>query len=245
MRIEENIDKITRWIKEEVERSGGRGVVFGLSGGLDSAVTAALCRRAFPAEKCLGVFMPCESGPKDREDAGLLVEVLDISWLEVPITGAFNSLWGELGEIKAERDTSLAVANLKPRLRMTVLYYLAAAKGLRVAGTSNKSEILVGYFTKHGDGAADFYPLADFLKKEVREMAARLEVPQSIISKTPSGGLWEGQTDEDELGFTYNQLDDYLEKGVAPPEIKEKIERLIEGSKHKRNPPLKFFREDL
>ncbi len=242
LQIKEIIPEVAHWIKDEVENSGGKGVVFGLSGGLDSAVVAALCRKAFPRESCMGIIMPCNSSAQDCRDAEELAGALDISWLKISLDKAFASLNEELSQVKAERDTGLAEANLKPRLRMAVLYYIAAVKGFRVVGTSNKSETMVGYFTKHGDGAADLFPLAEFLKREVREMAACLNVPRDIIQKAPSGGLWEGQTDEGELGFTYDQLDDYLENGTASPGLKERIEQLIENSEHKRELPLKFAR---
>ncbi len=197
MDVKALMESIPRWIEEKVQESGGRGVLFGLSGGLDSAVAAALCRRAFPKNQCWGIFMPCNSERQDRQDALRVAEALDIHWQEVPLDNTFSSLMLALERIEVERNQKLAVANIKPRLRMTVLYYIAAARGFRVIGTSNRSEMEVGYFTKYGDGGVDLLPLADVLKKEVREMAPLLGVPQDIIEKKPSGGLWEGQTDED------------------------------------------------
>jgi len=243
--VEKMVDIITRWIKEQVEKSNGKGVVFGLSGGLDSAVTAALCRRVFPSEKCLGIYMPCYSDIQDRGDALLLAETLEVSWLEIPLEETFSSLMRALEGVKVEGNQKLAVANLKPRLRMITLYYLAAVRSFRVVGTSNRSEIEIGYFTKHGDGAADLFPLANVLKKETREIARFLKVPENIINKKPSGGLWEGQTDENELGFNYDQLDQYLEGGELEPSLQMKIDKLIQGSHHKKiMPPKLTFNRD-
>ena len=242
MDVDAAVRDVTQWIKEQIEESKGQGSVFGLSGGLDSAVIAALCRRVFPAEKCVGVYMPCYSDPEDRKDAQLVADTLDISWQEVPLEDTFDSLNSALDGIVLARPPRLARANMKPRLRMTVLYYLAAGKGLRVVGTSNRSETAIGYFTKYGDGAADLLPLADFLKKEVREMAFYLGIPEKIIKKAPSGGLWDGQTDEGELGFTYEQLDTYLAGGVVDTPLKARIEGLIQACQHKKELPPRYVR---
>jgi len=241
--VEKTVNHVAQWIKEQVKNSNGKGTVFGLSGGLDSAVIAAFCRKVFSAEECLGVYMPCFNSDAERQDALFLANALDITWLEIDLESSFLSLEEALKGVKVERNHQLAKANIKPRLRMTTLYYLAAVKGFRVVGTSNRSEMEVGYFTKYGDGAADLLPLADFLKKEVREMAFYLGVPEQIIYKKPSGGLWEGQTDEGELGFSYDQLDQYLEKGIAEVSVKERIEQLIQGSQHKKRMPPKYSRE--
>lgn len=236
------IDQVSAWIKEQVDKSGGRGVVFGLSGGVDSAVVAALCRKVFPSGRCLGVYLPCQSDPGDRADALLVARTLDVAWMEVPLDGPFNCLLESLGAEGGEGDGGLARANIKPRLRMIALYFLAALNGYRVVGTSNLSEWEVGYFTKYGDSAVDMYPLADFLKAEVQEMARLLQIPRKIIDKAPSGGLWPGQTDEGELGFTYRELDHFLQTGEAPENVRKKIVAAIQHSEHKKKMPPRFVK---
>ena len=134
----------------------------------------------------------------------------------------------------------LPLANLKPRLRMSTLYFIANSLNYLVVGTGNRSELTIGYFTKHGDGAADLLPLGRLLKSEVRELAIELEIPQSIIDKAPSAGLWAGQTDEDEMGFAYSDLERYLKggpEGVAPA-LAMRIERLVRTTEHKRTQAL-------
>ena len=131
----------------------------------------------------------------------------------------------------------LAQANLRPRLRMLTLYYIANQLKYAVAGAGNRSELSVGYFTKYGDGGADILPLGNLVKGQVRKMASFLDIPQQIIDKPPSAGLWEGQTDEDELGLSYEELDRYLNSGEAPDGVRRKIESMIAASEHKRQPP--------
>jgi len=131
----------------------------------------------------------------------------------------------------------LAQANLKPRLRMLTLYYLANRLGYLVVGSGNRSELEVGYFTKYGDGGVDILPLGNLLKSEVWELARYLGIPEEIISKPPSAGLWPGQTDEGELGISYEELDRYLMSGEASAEVKQRIEALSRSSSHKRCPP--------
>ncbi len=234
--------ELTSWLKEQVEASGGKGAVFGLSGGLDSAVVAALCRRAF-AENCLGVIMPCHSSPEDHEDAELVASKLRLPVRRVNLDAPYDKILESLadeeeGKLSTDDSLKLVRANIKPRLRMIVLYYFAALYHYRVIGTSNKSEYRIGYFTKHGDGACDFLPLADLVKKEVYRLARYLEIPERVLNKPPSGGLWSGQTDEEELGLSYAQIDSYLlgEKSSAA----DRIQLLEVNSVHKRSLPKIF-----
>ena len=229
--------EIVEWLKEQVGDSGGKGTVFGLSGGLDSAVVGILCKKAFD-QNCLALLLPCFSEEIDREHGELLANSFDIPYKIVELDGVFRQLLSTLGENQNGADSSsLVVANLKPRLRMTVQYYYAAQNHYRVVGTGNKSEVMIGYFTKHGDGAVDLEPLGSLLKEEVRELAEHLSVPRVIIDKKPSAGLWEGQTDEKEMGFSYEDLDTYLKGGEVEPSLRDKIERLIRSSEHKRKLP--------
>ncbi len=229
---------LVAWLQEEVAKAGARGVVLGLSGGIDSAVVANLCRLAF-RENCLGVIMPCHSDPADAEDARLVARHLELPAVEVVLDEVYDRLVLLLtGKPYTPGQRSLALANLKPRLRMLTLYFLANERNYLVIGTGNRSELTVGYFTKYGDGGVDLLPLANLVKSQVRELARYLRLPERIITKAPSAGLWAGQTDEGEMGLTYEVLDHYLLTGEAPPAAKEKIEAMAACSAHKRRLPL-------
>ncbi|AFS78057.1 NH(3)-dependent NAD(+) synthase NadE [Gottschalkia acidurici 9a] len=236
--IEKVCDDLINWLKEKVNDAGSKGVVFGLSGGIDSAVVAALAKRAFP-DTSLGVIMPCHSNPQDEEHARLLADTLNLKVLKVDLTDTFDTL---TSEVKDNESNKLATSNIKPRLRMTTLYYFAQLNNYLVAGPSNKSEFTTGYFTKHGDSAVDIFPIADFVKEEIFELAKYLGVNSEIINKAPSAGLWENQTDEDEMGFGYKDLDHYIKTGEGKKEIVEKIDRMNKISEHKRKFPPMFTR---
>ena len=228
------VEDLTMWIRHQAEAAGAKGAVFGLSGGLDSAVVGALCERAL-GDRALGVIMPCMSQNCDMDDALLAAEAFEIQTLRIDLSPVLQSL---LAVLPAGGDA--AVSNIKPRLRMITLYYLANDRGMMVVGTSNKSELSVGYFTKHGDGAADICPLADIYKTDLYEVAASLGVPRAILEKPPSAGLWEGQTDEGEMGIAYQELDSILkalEEGRTPVERADavaRVKRLVSASEHKR-----------
>ena len=234
-------DDIADWIRSMVHDAGSEGVVLGLSGGIDSAVAGALAARALPGH-VLGAILPCESDPADAEDARLVASTFDIETVEVELTAAFRAL------IAALPDAALlAVANVKPRLRMTALYYLAASRGYLVCGASNRSERSIGYFTKHGDGAADLLPIAGLLKFEVRQLARQLGVPQRIIAKPPSAGLWPDQTDEAEMKMSYGQLDaalhaiDSKDPSAVPGPVLARVRQMMSASAHKRGTPPAFL----
>ena len=227
-------EEIANWIKERLEKSGKKGIVFGLSGGLDSAVLANLVKMA-AGDNVLGLILPCKSNSEDRELAMKAAEGAGIETKEVPLDGVFDELVG------ARRNANNpAKANLKPRLRMAVLYYFANTLDYLVAGAGNKSELTIGYFTKYGDGAVDILPLGGLLKEEVRELAKKLGVPGEIIKRPPSAGLWQGQTDEAEIGLTYDELDSAIAaieknktQGIDEKTL-DKVKKLIEKSEHKR-----------
>ncbi|MFQ6071527.1 MAG: NAD(+) synthase [Methanosarcinales archaeon] len=228
---------IVQWLRERVKDASAKGLVVGLSGGVDSSVTSILCKKAFP-ENTLGLIMPCFSNPSDIEHAILLADTFDINIKKIELTPVLETFYTQLsGETYSETYQSLAIANIKPRLRMITLYYFANKNNYLVCGTGNKSELCVGYFTKYGDGGVDLLPIGDLLKTEVRELAKYLGVPKVIIEKTPSAGLWTGQTDEHELGITYDVLDRYLQIGEGSAEVKDTVERMIANSAHKRNTP--------
>ena len=242
MNSEPLAEKLVLWIKDKVSAAGCRGVVVGMSGGLDSSVVAVLCQRAFP-QNTLGVIMPCHSQPEDKAHAQAVASKSAIPTVEVVLDDIFSALLQALPDYKADSTAShIAQANLKVRLRMLTLYYIANQRGYMVAGSSNRSEISVGYFTKYGDGGVDIMPLGNLVKAQVRELARFLSIPQPIIDKLPSAGLWEGQTDEDELGFSYGELDGYLLTGEVSGKVREKIESMIAASAHKRSlPPIPSF----
>jgi len=244
-------DAIVEWLRRRLNQSGARGLVFGLSGGIDSAVVARLCQLAAPAN-VVGVLMPCHSDPRDEADAALVGGRFEIPTMRVDLGPTYDLFTAALREatsaLPAERfpeagrrtediKAALPLANVKPRLRMTTLYYVANTLNYMVAGTGNRSELSIGYFTKYGDGGVDVLPIGDLLKSEVRAAAKDLGVPDEIIEKPPSAGLWQGQTDETEMGVTYDELENYLSNGAetVAPALAMRIERLIRMSEHKRS----------
>ncbi|MBA3886522.1 MAG: NAD(+) synthase [Acidobacteria bacterium] len=246
-------EALSAWIRQRVMEAGARGLVVGLSGGIDSAVVIRLCQMATPDE-VLGVIMPCHSDPGDEADARLVADHFGIQAVRVDLAPCFDELVGTLGSAlgglpgqtsaSGPLDTGdprsrMPVANLKPRLRMTSVYFLSNALNYLVAGTGNRSELTIGYFTKYGDGGVDLLPIGRLLKDEVRELARDLGVPAAVIDKPPSAGLWSGQTDEGEMGFTYADLDHYLTAGAGAvaPAVALRIERLVRTSDHKRALP--------
>jgi len=231
------VEKLIPWIRDKVLAAGCKGVVVGMSGGLDSSVLAVLCQRAFP-QNMLGVIMPCYSSQKDEEHAQIVASKFPIPTKIVVLDTTFDTLFKAVASDRAEpTDNRLAKANLKVRLRMLTLYYLANQLKYMVAGSGNRSELSIGYCTKYGDGGVDILPLGNLVKGQVKELASFLGIPQQIIDKPPSAGLWQGQTDEDELGLSYAERDRYLLTGEASNELREKIESMIAASNHKRLPP--------
>ena len=227
-----------QWLSDEVNNAHAKGIVLGLSGGIDSSVLAALGREALGRNGVLGVIMPCHSIPEDEADARLLADSLDVNFELVDLSGVFDALCAGVG---GNLD-SLTMSNIKARLRMVTLYAFAQSRNLLVCGTSNRSEYETGYFTKYCDSGVDLMPLAGFLKRDIREMARLLNVPERIITKAPSAGLYEGQTDESDMGFTYDVLDEYLASGkINDPQAKQRIDVMRRRSEHKRK-PIPIFR---
>ena len=228
---------LVSWIKERVLTAGCSGVVVGLSGGIDSSVLVVLCQSAFP-QNTIGVFMPCYSNQEDGDHALMVAQKFSIPTKTVMLDTIFDSLIGMIANDRTDHTAShVAEANLKARLRMLTLYYLANQLQYMVVGSSNKSELSIGYFTKYGDGGVDILPLGNLVKRQIGELARFLDIPRQIIDKPPSAGLWPGQTDENELGFNYEDLDHYLTTGKVSQELKGKIEPMIKTSNHKRLPP--------
>jgi NAD+ synthase len=238
--------RIVGWLREHADRARAQGFVFGLSGGIDSAVVARLCQLAAP-EHALGVILPCHSDPRDEADARLTADAFGIPTVRVDLGPAFDLLSESLRAAVTGDPSLVGVvdikqqmpqANVKPRLRMTSLYYIANSLNYLVVGTGNRSEITLGYYTKHGDGGVDLLPIGGLLKSEVRALARELGVPQPVIDKAPSAGLWAGQTDEAEMGFSYEALEKYLaDPASVPALVAARIESLRAASHHKRALP--------
>lgn len=207
---ETTVNKITNFIMSYTKQSGTRGAVIGMSGGLDSAVTAYLTTKALGRQNVLGIIMPEKSltPPDDVLDATEIADILQIDYSVVEISNILDSFFFSIPEV-VETDV-IATGNLKARIRMCALYYYANIMNRIVIGTGNRTELLLGYFTKYGDGGVDIEPLGNLFKTQVRTLAEYLEVPGHIIQKVPSAGLWKGQTDEDDLGLTYDQIDNAL-----------------------------------
>lgn len=240
--INQKIDKTVEWLKNKVKESGTKGLIVGLSGGIDSSVVAFLLKKAFP-EDSMGVILPCKSHSNDATDAEALAKACGITYTTIDLTVEQTSLLDKvvnglegLGK-DAEINKRLTDANLRARMRMSTIYAIANSLNYLVVGTDNAAEVHTGYFTKYGDGGVDIIPLANLTKREVYQWGKELGVPSSILDKAPSAGLWEGQTDEKEMGTTYDMIDDMLEGKDIPKRDQEIIDRLHARSEHKRHMP--------
>jgi NAD+ synthase len=235
---------IHQFLRSHVDLAGATGVVVGLSGGIDSALVARLARDALGAGSVTGVLMPDRGEPPSlTQETREYAAGLGIEAVERPIAAAEDGVLALFGEAP-DRES---VGNMKARLRMIILYTVARGRHRLVLGTGNKSEILLGYFTKHGDGGADLLPIGDLYKTEVRELARRLGVPAPILARPPTAGLWEGQTDEGELGRPYSELDQILRgieelrgeaeiarvTGLSESEVRRIVDR-VQANRHKR-----------
>ncbi len=248
----ETVERIKRFIRTHRERTRASILVLGLSGGLDSSVTAALCSLAVGGHNVIGVSMPeRETWSKSNiEDAKYVAGKFGVRFKLVDITGLVTATQ-HIPEMSRKRGDRVAFGNVKARLRALVLYYLANFHGGLVVGTGDKSEIMLGYFTKYGDGACDVEPLADLYKTTVCHLAKYLRIPARVYAKQASPGLWPGQTAEGELGLGYEKLDMVLwglERWMSPVDISQdtglptstvnRVRKRWIGSEHKRRPPL-------
>lgn len=227
------------FIRAKLAESGCRGIVYGNSGGKDSALVGILCKKA--ADNTLGVIMPCQSKRNfeaDMHDGMLVAEKFGIETVTVDISNVKSELCCEIS--KCADITDAAGVNIAPRLRMTTLYTIAQSRGCLVAGTGNRSEAYMGYFTKWGDGAYDLNPIADLTVTEIYEFLRFLGAPEEIITKAPSAGLYDGQTDESEMGISYAAIDKYLMTGEGDARDIEKIEAAHLRSLHKLNPAASY-----
>ena len=246
LNFQNEIEKITEFIKQQLNKAGFTKLIVGLSGGIDSSVTAALCIKAIGKENVFGVMLPYrKSHPDSLEHAKQLAERLEIKYEVVDISQMVDVYFKKYA---ADADI-LRKGNRIARERMCVLYDLSAKYKALVAGTGNKSELMVGYCTQYGDSACAFEPIGHLYKTEVLKLAKILNLPDSVINKKPTADLWEDQTDEDEMGITYKELDEILyqmldqemeyEDLIASfsKDIIDKVKRMIQVSEFKRNTP--------
>jgi NAD+ synthase len=239
LNYEDEVKKRVSFIKSILLQSNAKGIIYGNSGGKDSALVGILCKMA--TNNTLGVIMPCGSKQNygdDKSHALLVAQKFEIETQVVELTDVKDVL---LSKIEPNiKITEASKNNINPRVRMTTLYAIGQSKGYIVAGTGNKSEIYMGYFTKYGDGGADFNPIADLTATQILEFLTYLKAPIEIIQKPPSAGLYDGQTDEKEMGVTYKSLDKYLQTGEANEQDKEVIQKAHKISEHKRHMPFNY-----
>ncbi len=223
--LEKTKTDIVEFIKSKVNEANCDGITIGLSGGIDSTLVAYLACEALGKDNVFGIIMPSTTTPTEDKIHGIeIAQHLGIDYKEIAIDGILNEY---LSTTQLGND-NLAIGNLKARIRMSLLYYYANYKNYLVIGTGNKSEILIGYFTKHGDGACDMEPIGDLYKTEVFKLSEFLNISEEILNKPPRAGLWNNQTDEDEIGMSYNLLDEilylYTQKDMKNTEIAQKLD---------------------
>ncbi len=238
----QELKKRVAFIQFALKDAHCQGIVYGNSGGKDSALVGILCKLA--CENTLGVAMPCQSSRnfgEDMVDALAVAEQFHIETVTVDLTEVKQAICRQIEGVETLSQPSLG--NIAPRLRMTTLYAIAQTRGALVAGTGNKCERYMGYFTKWGDGACDFNPISDLTVTEIYEFLAYLKAPENIIKKAPSAGLFEGQTDEDEMGVTYDEIESYMTTGSCGNDHDQIIQRAHRVTEHKRRMPL-IYTED-
>jgi len=243
MKLEQYLLEIEKFVKDYLEQSKCDCYVLGLSGGVDSSLVAAIARKAVGKDKLYCYTIRIDSAQKDVDDALKVAKQLDLNLQVINMDQSFHQI---VNEIVGSDFSRLTKSNLKVRMRMLALYALAQEKRGLVLGTDNKDERYVGYFTKWGDGAADLLPIVRLTKAEVCKAVKLYGLSDDLANRTPSAGLFEGQTDEKEMGVTYRDLDDYLLGKEISKEAKERIEHLHKVSEHKRNPipePIPFKRD--
>jgi NAD+ synthase len=245
-------EHITDFIGERVEHAGATGGVLGLSGGIDSTLTAHLTVEALGTDGLHGLVMPSEvNSNENMSDAERVAEDLDIEYDVLAIEPIVESFLDVFPGSMDGESARTAVGNLRVRVRAVCNYFVANREDMMVLGTGNRSEALVGYFTKYGDGAVDCHPIGNLYKMQVRQLARHVGIPDDLVDKTPTAGMWAGQTDEDELGLGYDTLDAVLALRVdgplsrtatareldIPTDIVERVEELVARSEHKRYTP--------
>ena len=233
MKLKEYLKVIEKFVADYLKDNNMKHYVLGLSGGVDSSLCAAILKAAVGKENFTCINMPIDSNPADQEDAAQLAKDLDLNYLVIDGSESFHKTVEEFKKQGIELDRS-TLSNLKVRIRMTILYAYAQKMSGLVVGTDNMDERYTGYFTKHGDGACDILPIAHLLKGEVVEASKILGISDYLAERVPTASLFEGQTDETEMGVTYKDLDKYILGGKVAPEVEARIERLHKISEHKR-----------
>lgn len=253
-----------KWIQDNVKKSDSKGVIVAISGGIDSAVVAALAVRAFP-KNSLGIFIDIESSQESIRNFLRVVHSIGINNATINLTDTYNKFlvdsfelgnpysnfqvhkeFLETGIVEIDKsylenkNIKIIKGNVKARLRMSAIYAQAQKNNYLVLETSNKSELEIGYYTKWGDGVGDISPISDLTKSQVYELAAELQLPQIVIDAKPSADLWADQTDEEELGFTYNDLEKYLNNSLTDNDKKDKIESMKNRNRHKLEGVIKY-----
>ena len=229
------LDRIVRWIQKQVIKAKAQGVIVGISGGIDSALVAYLAKEAFPFNS-LGVLIPINPDRAfDLEDGLELTYKLGLKYRIINFEQEY-----QLIKAKFNLDHNLINGNLQARMRMMAIYALAQEHNYLVLGTDNKAEYDLGYFTKYGDGGCDLLPISHLFKSQVFEYAKAVGIPKAILNKTPSAGLWANQSDEQELGFSYNDYESFCKGQLDDAQIKAKIINQIKKTNHKRQPIPQF-----
>ena len=234
MKLEQYLKQTEHFIKDYLENNHMDNYVLGLSGGVDSSLVAALTRNAVGKDHLIAVAIPIDSIPEDLKDAKRVAKILDVNLIIFDGSEMFHEAVKEFKKLSLEPDRS-TLANVKARIRMSILYAIAQANRGLVIGTDNACERYTGYYTKYGDGGVDVLPISKLLKREVCEGCKLYGLPLDLAERTPSAGLFEGQTDEKEMGIKYQTLDDYLLGKEIDDKSKERIEYLHKISKHKRD----------
>ncbi|MBQ8132060.1 MAG: NAD(+) synthase [Bacilli bacterium] len=236
-------EKIIEFIRNYYKENHIKGAVIGISGGKDSGVLSALFAKAIGPENIVGITMPCDSKETDKIDAKRVADKYGFELIDIDLTDTFHTYEKQYEKFQqSEMVYTDSNINFKPRLRMATLYYVAAMYSKMkqgtyiVAGTSNKSESFVGYFTKGGDSVCDIKVISDLTVSEVIQVGEVLEVPKEVLYKAPSDGL-SGQTDEDKLGVTYSDIEKYMNNEELPVEVRERIEYLHKSTRHKFHIP--------
>ncbi len=237
--IDKTIQEIQNWIRDYVKNTNADGVIVCVSGGIDSAVILALCVKALGKKKIIALILPCQSQPQDEIDAKLVLDMFEVEYYRFDLTPIYLEFLKVTG--KKIKGNILSKANIKPRLRMITAYFIGQSlENHLVVGAGNRTEDAIGYFTKYGDGGVDFLPIGGLYKCEVRKLAKKLKIPETIINKIPSAGLWEGQTDEGEIGLTYDELDEIIYRIDHNKDLTDinqdkllKVQKMMKASEHK------------
>jgi len=253
MLLNQEIRGITSWMKNYARDAKKDGYVCGISGGIDSALVTALSVDSVSKDNTFGVLMPCESSQDSAVDAEILAQNLEIPYKTVNFKNSFDHLCRNINTASSIANNFMAKGNLKARMRMSILYAIAEAKNYLVLGTGNKSELMVGYGTKGGDDFCDIFPVGDYYKHEIYQLASFFpEIPKNTVNKPPTADLWPGQKDEIEMQISYNKLDEILlaletmnikQLDTLDIETVEKVQNMIKNTEHKRHMPPMYIRE--